>query len=127
MEDLNLELNHTYLLQFGSGDTISSATILLKTDKAYLIHWNRNTGGNDTWELKSRINKYYTVVEDISDFVANVEFNNLISRISVDTTWKDCPECQGKGWFPDDQTTGGRKTCTCCWGSKKVIDVVKMV
>jgi hypothetical protein len=123
MEKLNLELNHTYLLQFGNSDTLSSATILLVTDKAYLIRWNRDTGGNDTWELKSRMNKYYTVVEDISDYQIDVESQTLKAK----TTWKDCPECQGRGWCPDDQITGGRKTCNCCWGSGKVVDVVEIV
>lgn len=121
MRDLNLELNHTYLLQFGSGDTVSSATVLMKTDKAYLIRWNHGLNGNDTWELKERMDRYYTVVEDISDYVKDDESQIL----KIKTTWKVCPECNGKGWFAHNETTGGQKTCTLCWGSGKVIGVVE--
>ena len=124
MGDLNLELNHTYLLQIGSSDTISSATILMKTDKAYLIRWNRGLNGNDTWELKDKMYRSYNIVEDISDYVIDT-INNESEILKFKPTWKDCPECGGKGWIQDNNTTIGRSTCTRCWGSGKVIDVVE--
>jgi hypothetical protein len=126
MEDLKLELNHTYLLQFGNSDVVSSVTVLVITDKAYYLRWNRGLNGNDTWELKSKMYYSYNIVEDISDYMKSEELKES-KTLLCETTWKDCPECQGSGWLPDDQTTGGRKICTCCWGSKKVIDVVKIV
>lgn len=122
MAELNLELNHTYLLQFGSSDILSSVTVLMITDKAYYLRWNHGVRSNDTWELKDKMYRNYNVIEDISDVMKDVELKTL----NVETTWKDCPECLGKGWFPDDQTTGGRKTCTNCWGSGKVIDIVNI-
>ena len=69
MDELKLELNHTYLLRCGgSSDTVHSAKILMVTDKAYKICWN---GGGESWDLKRRIYTDYTLVEDISDFVAS--------------------------------------------------------
>lgn len=125
MKDLNLELNHTYLLQIGSSDTVSSATVLMKTDKAYLIRWNRGLNGNDTWELKERMYRSYNIVEDISDYVVDT-IDTKSQTLNVHTTWKDCPECGGKGWIEDHETTIGRRTCTLCYGSGKVIDTVEV-
>jgi len=116
MTELNLELNHTYLLQFGSSDAISSVTILIVTDKAYYVRWNRGHESNDTWELKSKMYRNYIIIEDISDVMKDIKFKTL--------NVTNCPECLGKGWFPDDQTTGGRKTCTNCWGNGKVVDSI---
>lgn len=60
-----LKLNHTYLLQFGSGDALSSITILRITNKAYHIQWN-NDNENCTWEQKKVFNQNYNVIEDIT-------------------------------------------------------------
>ena len=126
MEELNLELNHTYLLRYGNSSIVSSATILLITDKAYRIRWNNGLNSNDVWELKTELNGRYSVVEDISDFMNELEVKEVINPLNIQTTWKDCPECQGKGWFPDSRNTAGRTICTNCYGSRKVIDIVKV-
>jgi len=126
MEKLNLELNHTYLLRYGHGYTISSATVLMITDKAYRIRWNNGLNSTDTWELKTYIDDYYSIIEDVSDYMKSEELKEP-KTLLCETTWKNCPECQGSGWLPDDQTSGGKKTCTNCWGTKKVIDVVKII
>lgn len=126
MEELNMELNHTYLLQYGNSTIISSATILLITDRAYRIRWNNGLNSNDTWELKTEINRRYSIVEDISDVMKDIEFEEATNKLSVETTWKNCPECQGRGWFPDSRTTAGTTTCTNCWGTGKVIDIVNI-
>lgn len=68
MDDLKLEVNHTYLLRYGCTDTLSSVTVLMITDKAYKVRWNGS--GAESWELKIRIYSDYSLVEDISDFLA---------------------------------------------------------
>ena len=68
MEDLKLEVNHTYLLRYGCTDTVSSVTVLMITDKAYKVRWNGS--GTETWEIKRRMYSDYSLLEDISDFVA---------------------------------------------------------
>ena len=73
MEDLKLELNHSYLLRYGCTDTLSSVTVLLISDKAYQIRWNGS--GAICWELKRRMNGDYSLVEDISDFVVEKPVN----------------------------------------------------
>lgn len=66
---INMELDHTYLVRFGSGDTLSSITILMITNKGYHIRWNRGTNSSDTWELRKRFDMYYFIEEDITDFI----------------------------------------------------------
>jgi len=121
MNELKLELDHTYLLQFGTGDTVSSATILLITDKAYRIRWNRGMESNDTWELKERLNKYYSVVEDISDFVVEPREE---TTLRVETKLVNCFICHGMGTVPDPKSTAGITTCPHCLGAKMIPEVV---
>ncbi len=122
MEELNLELNHTYLLRYGHGYTISSATVLMITDKAYRIRWNNGLNSSDTWELKSYMDSYYSIVEDVSDYMKSEESKPLL----CETTWKDCPNCNGKGWIPNNSLTSGIEACPVCFGSKMILDVTKI-
>ena len=126
MEELNLELNHTYLLRYGRGYTISSATVLMITDKAYRIRWNNGLNTTDTWELKSYIDSQYSIVEDVSDYMKSEEVKKP-KTLYYDTIWKDCPECQGNGWILCNESTSRKKTCTLCCGSKRVVDEIKII
>jgi len=125
MDDLKLELNHTYLLRYGCTDTVSSVTILMITEKTYKVRWNG--GGTESWELKRRMYSDYTLVEDISDYLAPKP-----EDFKFEITYKDvvevkchpyfveteaCPFCGGSGQIPDDKTTAGTKTCMVCGGT----------
>ncbi len=113
-----LELNHTYLLQFGSGDHLSSVTILMVTDKAYYIQWNN--GMNNTWEQKKVFNRNYSMVEDISNFI--IKKSDITH---VKTKFKTCPICHGFGHIPDDKSTAGSITCPLCHGSKMIPEIIE--
>ena len=126
MDDLKLELNHTYLLRYGCSDTVHSVTVLMVTEKAYKVRWN--TGGAESWELKRRINADYSLVEDISDYLAPKpeDFKFEITYKDVDLKWhpyflveENCPVCGGSGQVPDTSTTSCKKTCPACNGSGK--------
>jgi len=121
MEELNLELNHTYLLQYGSSNTISSGTILMITDKAYRIRWNNGLNSNDTWELKEYMTRTYTIIEDISDFVVEPKEENTLH---VQTRLIQCHVCKGFGTVPDPNSTGGTQSCPLCYGSKMIPEVI---
>jgi len=123
MKELNLELDHTYLLQFGSSDIIHSITVLVITDKAYHIRWNRGMESNDTWELKDKLYRNYNVVEDISDFVVE---NKQDNALHVETTLVQCHICHGIGTVPDPKSTAGHTSCPLCYGSKMIPEVVKI-
>lgn len=122
MEELKLELNHTYLIRYGCTDTLSSVTVLMITDKAYLIRWNGS--GSECYELKRRMDADYTVVEDISDFVVEkpatgnykIEYPLYYFQVT-----ESCGLCYGSGQIPDTSSTAGKKTCTLCGGSGKSI------
>lgn len=123
MEELNLQLNHTYLLRFGSGDTLSSATILMVSDKAYRIRWNHGLNSTDTWELKTKIDLCYSIVEDISDFMVEAKPENILQ---VKTKLVQCHVCKGFGTIPDTNSTGGSKSCPLCYGSKMIPEVMEI-
>lgn len=123
MKDLKLELDHTYLLQFGSSDIIHSITVLTITDKACHIRWNRGMESNSTWELKDVLYRNYNVVEDISDFVAENKQENVLQ---VETTLVQCHVCKGMGTIPDPNSTAGTKECPLCFGGKMIPEVVKI-
>jgi hypothetical protein len=126
MEELKLELNHTYLLRYGCTDTLSSITVLMITDKAYKVRWNGS--GSECWELKRRMSADYTLVEDISDFLASKP-----EDLKFDITYKvvdmaqpkyfmveeQCPICGGTGQVPNTEMTACYKTCPACNGSGK--------
>lgn len=122
MDDLNLELNHTYLLRYGCTDTLHSVKVLLISDKAYKICWTGS--GAECWELKKRMNADYSLVEDISDFVvkeqttANIKIDYPLCYFQVT---ESCGLCYGSGQIPDTSSTAGKKTCTLCHGSGKTI------
>lgn len=79
----NLELNHTYLLKYGSMSTLQSATILVITDKAYYIRWNRGMNSSDEWVEKRYINGNYSLVEDISDTIASQKIDELKNNLII--------------------------------------------
>ena len=130
MDDLKLELNHTYLLRYGSSDTVHSVKILMITDKAYKICWN---GGGESWELKWRMYSDYTLVEDITNHIVNKEIkdfknNNEVKFYFSNTEVKlqpffyleeNCKTCGGERKIPDLHSTGCYKTCPACNGTGK--------
>jgi hypothetical protein len=124
MEELKLELNHTYLIRYGSSDIISSITVLIITDKAYHLRWNRGLESNDTWELKKRMSNDYSVIEDISDFV--VDTNKEERVLNVKTKLVQCHVCKGFGTIPDNNSTAGTKSCPLCFGSKMIPEVTEI-
>lgn len=113
-----LKKNRTYLLQFGSGDTLSSITILMVTDKAYHVQWN-NDSKNTTWEQKKVFNKNYNMVEDITNHMIN---DNLQS---VKTKLIQCPICHGFGTVPDEKSTAGTIPCPLCHGAKMIPESIE--
>jgi hypothetical protein len=123
---MNLELNHTYLLQFRISDILSSVTILLVTEKAYRIRWNIGKISNDTWELKKKIDDNYSMVEDVTDQLKDNTLHEVITKLNVETTWKNCPDCDGFGWIEDSNSTSGQRICSHCWGNKIIIDNISI-
>lgn len=126
MLELNLELNHTYLMQYGRGYSISSATILMITDKAYRIRWNNGLNSTDTWELKTYMDSQYSIVEDVSDFMESEKINKFNEILHSKIQWKTCPNCNGKGTLIDTSSTAGSKICIECSGTGKILDVVNI-
>jgi hypothetical protein len=125
----DLKLNHTYLIRFGTLDTLHSITILLITDKAYHVRWNRETDSNTTWELKERLYMDYTLVENISDFVVDKpEYKNNVqaSVLDVKTKLVQCYVCKGFGTIPDLNSTAGNKVCPLCLGAKMIPEVTEI-
>lgn len=116
-----LELNHTYLFQFGTGDDVSSVTILMITDKAYQVQWNRSIETNTTWEQKRVFDRNYNMIEDISNFI--VEKNDITN---VKTKFITCPVCKGFGTIPDEKTTGGTSSCPLCYGDKMTLKSIEV-
>lgn len=114
-----LKLNHTYLLQFGSGDHLYSVTILMVTDKAYHIQWNSDNESNSTWEQKKVFNRNYNMIEDISNFTINEKIN------TAKTKYTQCPICHGLGTVPDDKQTAGTVPCPLCHGSKMIPESIE--
>ena len=118
-----LKLKHTYLFQFGTGDIVSSVTILMITDKAYHVQWNRGIDSDNTWEQKRVFDRNYTMIEDITDFVVekndNIEVNPKIKLIT-------CPVCKGFGTIPDEKSTGGTSPCPLCHGSKMIPESIEV-
>jgi len=136
MEDLKLELDHTYLTHYGwQSSMLSSVTVLLITAKGYHLRWNNGLDSSDSWMLKEEFEKNYTVVEDISDFVVAKpqEYNYTITygcgqplQYYYQTT-ENCGLCYGSGQIPDNNSTAGTKTCTFCNGSGKTVKTVDIL
>ena len=127
MEELKLELNHTYLLKFGIGGTLFSATILMITAKALYLRWNVGQNSSCEWKTKDEMNSHYNIIEDISDFVAsNPEAKDVNVSVTDNTIafrykYVPCYVCKGFGTVPDSSSTAGNKICPACSGSKLVI------
>lgn len=119
-----LKLNHTYLLQFRNGDSVSSVTILMVTDKAYHIRWNRGIESNDTWEQKKIINRYYNLLEDISDLITTQKIEEKLNDNSK-VKFITCPICHGMGTVPDEKSSSGTITCPLCHGSKMIPETIE--
>ncbi|MDA3779486.1 MAG: hypothetical protein PF487_04570 [Bacteroidales bacterium] len=113
-----LKLNHTYLLQFGNGDMLSSVTILMVTDKAYRIQWNNNSK-HTTWEQKKIFNRNYVMIEDISDFIVEDKISTIKTKLIKR------PICHGFGYVPDEKSTGGTTPCPLCHGSKMIPESIE--
>ena len=130
MEDLNLKPGHTYLIRFGSTDSLHEVKVLLATDKAYQVKWQ---SGSISWELKSRMNSDYSVVEDITILGKDLPFDWLkdnmpeLKAIKLPHFYLEetCNICGGTGQVQNFETTAGTKTCPACNGggkkSKKVV------
>lgn len=114
---MNLELNHTYLLRFGTSDDIISATILNVSEKAYYVRWNNGLDSINEWKIKVNIDNRYTLVEDITDFVVDDKKIRWLEE-------KECPMCGGSGSVPNLGKSLTNFTCLClrCWGSGRVIN-----
>jgi DnaJ-class molecular chaperone len=126
MDELKLDLNHTYLLRYGCSDTVSSITILMITDKAYKVRWNGS--GAETWELKRRIYADYSLVEDISDYLIpkqeDFKFEITYKDVNVKChpyflETENCKVCGGSGQVANFESTAGTKMCPACNGSGK--------
>ena len=116
-----LKLNHTYLLKFGIGELLFSATILVVTDKAYHVQWNNGLESNKDWKLKDIMNRNYNMIEDISDFMIKDE--KFIENAK--TKFMTCPICHGMGTVPDDKSTAGTTTCPLCHGTKMIPETIE--
>jgi len=115
----NLELNHTYLLKYLKYETISilqSVTVLMITDKAYYLRWNRGINSSDDWVEKTYVNINYSIFEDISDIIASQKIDE--DKTLTKTEWIQCHLCNGFGTIPDKESTTGTKPCPLCHGSK---------
>ena len=126
MDDLKLDLNHTYLLRYGCSDSVHSITILMITDKAYKVRWNGS--GTESWELKRRIYSDYSLVEDISDYLIpkqeDFKFEIQYKDVNVKChpyflVEEKCKTCGGSGQVHDTSTTSCHKLCPVCNGSGK--------
>jgi len=115
----NLQQGHTYLIS--RYNTVSSAKILLVTEKAYNIRWN---GGGETWELKEKVYDDFTLIEDISDFTVETEYKPSI--LDVKTKLVQCYICHGTGTVPEPNSTAGTKPCPYCLGAKMIPEVTEI-
>ena len=123
MEDLNLLPGHTYLIRYGCTDTVHEVKVLLATDKAYHVKWQ---SGSTTWELKSRMNSDYTILEDITMVANDLSMdwlrNNMPDfKVKFPNFYVEeiCNICGGTGQVQSFETTAGTKTCPTCNGSGK--------
>jgi hypothetical protein len=124
----NLQLNHTYLIKKDS-DIVSSITVLIITNKAFHVRWNRGQESKDTWELKDYVYRNYTLVEDISNFVLeNLQTTTgKASVLDVKTKLVQCYVCKGFGTIPDNSSTAGTKTCPLCQGAKMIPESTEII
>lgn len=122
-----LQLNHTYLIQFGVSDTIASITPILITDKAYHIRWN-NGDYDEKWDLKKVFHRNWNIVEDISDFITTPipsEKTKPENVLLFETELTQCYVCHGEGTVPDPKSTAGKTTCPYCLGAKMIPKLIR--
>lgn len=132
MEKDKLELDHTYLIQFGQSDTAASITVLIITEKAYRIRWNVDNKST-TWELKNFFHRNWNIIEDISDFVATENTKQGTppapiptgTHIEYQTEFTQCYVCHGEGTIPDPKSTAGKTVCPYCLGAKMITKSLK--
>ena len=136
MKELQLELNHTYLLRYGSNtDMLNSVTVLMITGKAYNLRYNTGLNSTSSWMQIDYFNRNYTIIEDISDFVASKP-----EDLKFDITYKVvepinpyfiveeiCGNCGGTGQVSNTELTSCYKTCPVCNGSGKQSKTVTLV
>ena len=132
MEELKLELNHTYLLKYGTSGILFSGTVLMITDKALYLRWNTGPNSSNEWKEKRDLDAHYVILEDISDFVASNPEAKDISNTSITDNniafrykYVPCYVCKGFGTVPDSSSTAGSKICPACSGSKLVIGSIE--
>ena len=123
MEDLDLTPGHTYLIRYGGTDTVHEIKVLVATEKAYNVKWQ---SGNISWELKSRMNSDYSVVEDITTLGKDLPFDWLKEnmpdfKIKFPKFYVEevCDNCGGSGHVDATELTSCYKTCPVCNGSGK--------
>ena len=123
MEENKYQLNHTYLVKYGSSASILSVTILLITDKAYHVRWNVGMKSNTTWELKKRFDMDYNMIEDITDYMSdyNKTFYEKICDEMNKKEPKSCSTCGGRGTVPDASSTNSNKLCLECFDTKYLL------
>jgi hypothetical protein len=136
-----LQLNHTYLIRYGSNtDMLNSVTVLMITDKAYQLRYNIDQNSSSSWMQMDYFDRNYTVVEDISDFITQKTVNDFKEKIGKPEDLKFnitymvddklvfnphfivdeiCPTCGGSGQVHDCRTTAYWKPCPACNGSGK--------
>lgn len=132
----NLQKDHTYLIRYGNTTTLSLITVLTITDTSYQIRWNNNVNNSITWELKEKLYRDYSMIEDITDVDYDKSIQYDINYISPPPQlfpeyrfptykYKSCPTCNGTGYVPDYSTSAGTKLCPQCVGGKIVLDTIE--
>lgn len=133
---MEFELNHTYLVNYVTGNIVSSVTILRISEKGFHVRWNNGRDFPSTWELKEKFEKYYDFIEDITELMAEIpelppfqipfcdcDYQPLMFPLTT-TEFGNCPTCNGTGQLPDTQSTAGFKVCPTCWGAKMVAKTI---
>ena len=108
---------HTYLIRLVDGRMkLTSITILLVTNTAFYVRWNKGLESTDTWESTSKFSEEYSIVEDITEYITDFMDETQTRTYSI----KECPRCNGIGTILDKNSTSGVKTCPVCFGNKTV-------
>jgi len=124
-----LEVGRTYLVRYGSTDTLNSVTILLASEKAYHVRYNIGINSNDIWELKQNFHYKYKIIEDITVLIEPklVKQGEMAKPIVVSTTiLTKCHICHGMGTVPEPKSTAGSKTCPLCNGAKMIPEKIEL-
>lgn len=111
----DLQVNRTYLIKHSY--TVNSITVLAISKKAIQVKWN-NVSNSITWELKEQMAYDYSVIEDITELIADKPDEKKNDDIHI--KWEQCYVCKGIGTVPSKDTTAVTKTCPLCLGSKMI-------